>query len=117
MDKQQLTKTLKTAIRSLQRALDELESDAVREEAAAYSQACSVCGKPILPTDVTKRGVHEPCYQAIYQQFIRTKLKTLAELEAAGILSAKAKSGRKPVRDLDALTKRAQRTIDGDEDV
>jgi succinate dehydrogenase/fumarate reductase flavoprotein subunit len=113
VDRQQLAKSLRRAIRSLEKALQELEDDTVREQGPTYVSTCTVCKKPILASDVVKRGVHEPCYQSVYQQFIRTGEKTADELEAAGVLGPKAKAGRKPTRDFDELTARAQRRIDG----
>lgn len=106
MDTQEVEKQLKAARSAIENALRVIRQGnvaAVKEMEAAYKSEsiCMWCGDPILPEDETMRGRHISCYNQIYAKFIRTKKKTMAELEKEGLLDPPAKTGR-PEVDIEA---------------
>lgn len=99
------------AIKSLLDSLDTpSNTETVAEEGESYKSlpVCVLCGEPILPSQEVRRERHARCYQQLYQEQVRPKLKTLAELEKEGLIGPVSQPGRKKT---DSIAEQARKRI------
>lgn len=96
MKREDVLKQLREARKSIDRAIKWIDHSTVYENSEAYAVGeCLECKQPINSDQGTTRGVHRECYNALNNQFIRTKLKSWDDLQAEGRVGPRGKPGRK----------------------